>query len=81
MAGTSVMRTRKASKAIPTASPRAIGLIDPEPSGTKAKKTKNMMSAAAVTTREPLAKPRATDCLALPVLTNSSRMPETRKTS
>ena len=35
----------------------AIGLIVPEPSGTNAKKTKNMMSAAAVTTRAFAAKP------------------------
>ncbi len=81
MAGTRVIRTRNASKAMPTARPRAIGLMVPEPSGTKAKKTKNMMSAAAVTTRAPFAKPFATDCRASPVRTNSSRIPETRKTS
>ena len=39
---------------------RAIGLIAPVPSGTKAMKTKNMMSAAAVTTRAAPAKPCST---------------------
>ena len=56
-AGTSVMRTRNASKATPIASANAIALIAPEPSGTNAKKTKNMMSAAAVTTRAACWKP------------------------
>ena len=81
MAGTSVIRTRNASNAIPTASPRAIDLIVGPLSGTKAKKTKNMMRAAAVTTRAPFAKPCSTANLASPVFTYSSRIPETRKTS
>ncbi len=56
-AGVSVMRTRKASITMPTASPRAIGLSDASPSGTKAANTENMMSAAAVTTRAEEVKP------------------------
>ena len=80
-AGTSVMRTRNASNAMPTASPRAMPLMVPPPSGTNAKKTKNMMSAAAVTTRAPFAKPTATARRASPNRTYCSRMPETRNTS
>ena len=45
------MRTRNASTAMPTARPRAIGLIDESPSGTNAANTANMITAAAVTTR------------------------------
>ncbi|OUE29778.1 hypothetical protein BFL35_13535 [Clavibacter michiganensis] len=80
-AGTSVMRTRKASKKMPTARPSAMVLITPAPSGTKAAKTKNMMSAAAVTTRAAPEKPVTMARLASPWCTKSSRIPETRNTS
>ena len=80
-AGTSVMRTRNASKATPIASANAMPLMAPDPSGTKAKKTKNMIRAAAVTTRAACWKPCTIDERGCFVFTNSSRMPDTRKTS
>ena len=59
-AGISVIRTRNASIATPTARPNAIGWIDASPSGTNAAKTANMMIAAAVTTRADPTKPSST---------------------
>ena len=43
-AGTSVIRTAKASMATPTARPKEIVLIGPSLSGTKAAKTANMIA-------------------------------------
>ena len=80
-AGTSVMRTRNASNAMPTASPSAMALIVPPPSGTKAKKTKNMMSGGGGDDARAVREAGATACRASPVCTYCSRMPETRNTS
>ena len=59
-AGTSVIRTRKASTKTPTANPKPIVLIGPSPSGTKAANTANMITAAATTTREDETNPSST---------------------
>ena len=57
IAGTSDMRTRKASTKMPEARASAIDLMIGSPAGTKAAKTENMMIAAAETTRADEAKP------------------------
>ena len=80
-AGTSVMRTRNASNATPIASANAMPLMTPVPSGTKAKKTKNMMSAAAVTTRAACWKPCTIELRGSRVLTRIPRACRTRNTS
>ncbi len=75
------MRTRNASIAMPTARPSAITLMTGAPSGTNAAKTKNMMSAAAVTTRAAPLKPCVIACRGGAPCTYASRMPDTRNTS
>ncbi len=80
-AGTSVIRTTKASTAMPTARPSAMGLRLESPSGTKATNTENMISAAAATTLAEPVKPSRTARRASPPCTHSSRIRETRKTS
>jgi len=79
-AGPSVIRTRKASMATPTASPNAIGFTTPSPAGTKNANTEIMMTAAATTTLAECTKPAATASVRLPC-TCSSRMREVRNTS
>ncbi len=79
-AGPSVMRTRNASAATPSASPNAIGLMTPSPAGTKNANTANMMIAAATTTLAEWTKPSSVGSVRLP-WTYSSRMRETRNTS
>ena len=58
-----------------------MGLMSPAPSGTNAAKTKNMMRAAAVTTRAPVVKPSSIASRGVAPCTCSSRIPETRNTS
>ena len=74
-AGTSVIRTTKASTNTPAAKANAIVLIAPSPSGTKAAKTANMITAAATTTRAEAAKPFSMAARASPPCTKSSRHP------
>ena len=80
-AGTRVMRTTNASTRTPTASARPISLVTASGLITKAAKTLNMISAAAVTTRALSENPVRTDSRASPVWTKVSRIRETRKTS
>ncbi|AOW85989.1 hypothetical protein BC342_05035 [Streptomyces olivaceus] len=81
MAGTRVIRTTTASTRIPTARPRAIGLSVRSSAVTKLANTANMISAAAVTTRDACRAPEITEAPCRPVWTYSSRMRDTRKTS
>jgi len=80
MAGPSVIRTRNASIATPTASPKAIGLMTPSPKGTKNANTEIMMRAAATTTLAEWAKPSSIQVVRFPC-THSSRMREERNIS
>ena len=68
-AGTRVIRTTNASTRTPTASARPIDLITASGLITKAPKTLNMISAAAVTTRALCENPVSIDSRALPVWT------------
>ena len=80
-AGTSVIRTRKASTKTPMARPNAICWMVAVPLGMKATKTLTMMSAAAVTTRAEAWNPRVTASCGSPECTKSSRIAETRNIS
>ena len=80
-AGTSVIRTMKASTNTPTARPSAIGLTVMSLCGMNAAKTLIMMTAAAVTTRALAVKPAVIALRGSRVCTYSSRIRETRKTS
>ena len=80
-AGTSVMRTQKASIATPTARAKAICLMELMPSGTKNANTENMITAAATTTGPDAAMPSRIASTGFLPCTYSSRIRETRNTS
>ena len=69
-----------ASISTPTPSASAMGWMIADPPGTKEKKTENMMSAAAVTTRAEAVKPCRTDARASCVSEKCSRIRDTRNT-
>jgi hypothetical protein len=81
VAGTSTMRTMVASSSTAMASPVPITLMIRFDSSRKLPKTKTMIAAAAVMTRAVAASPSATDSLASPVRSHSSRTRDRRKTS
>ena len=81
VAGTTTMRTRVASSSTASARPRPNTLISRMSSSMKDAKTTTMMAAAAVITLAVDARPSATDVVASPVRTYSSRMRESMKTS
>ena len=80
-AGTSVIRTQKASMATPTASAKAICLIELMPSGTKNANTANMITAAATTTGPDATMPSRIASTGFLPCTYSSRTLEMRNTS
>ena len=81
VAGTTIIRTIVASRAIAVASPRPSIFTSGDGSVTKLANTTVMMSAAEVITRPVPAMPRATDSALSPVASYSSRMRESRNTS